>query len=104
MESIVDDYIRDIKRTAQTQDTLKICIDALRALAMQSHDPDSQVLAEKVINNYLREEADALSVSLERIGKSIDAEADEKDLREDWSPMQDYVRWCLEMLASEPRD
>jgi len=103
VESIVDDYVRDIKRTARTQDTLRSCIDLLRVLA-QSNDPNSQVLAEKLINNYLREEADALSVSLERIGESIDAEANEKVLHEDWSLMQDYIRWCIEKLAIEPRD
>jgi hypothetical protein len=80
-------------------DKLKICIEALRVLARQANDPNAQPLAERRINEYLREEVDALTASLERISKAIDAEADRNVPGEDWGLMQDYARWCRERLA-----
>lgn len=80
-------------------DKLGNCIQALHALARQANDPEAQVLAEKQINDFLREEVDALSTSLERIGQAIDAEANKNVFGEDWSVMQAYVHWCRERLA-----
>jgi hypothetical protein len=78
---------------------LQNCIQALRVFARQANDPNAQVLAEKQINDFLREEVDALSASLERIGQAIDAEANKDVFGEDWVLMRTYVQWCRERLA-----
>jgi len=79
-------------------DKLKTCIGSLRVLTRQK-DPNSQVLVERLVNEFLREEVGTLLVSLGRIGKAINAEADKSVMGEDWSLMQDYVQWCREKLA-----
>lgn len=58
------------------------------------------VLAEQTINDYLRNEIEALRAALERIGKAIDEEA-AKCRDEDWSLMVGYVQACLEKLPGE---
>ena len=78
---------------------LRNCIQALRVFARRTNDTNAQVLAERQINDFLREEVDALSASLERIGQAIDAEANKDVFGEDWSVMRTYVQWCRERLA-----
>ena len=63
-------------------------------------DPDCVVLAEQAINDYLRNEIEALRAALERIGKAIDEEA-AKGRGEDWSLMVGYVQACVEKLPGE---
>jgi hypothetical protein len=75
-------------------------MEVLRRLAKEPDDPDCVVLAEQAINDYLRNEIDALKAALERIGKAIDKEAG-KDQGEDWSVMVGYVQSCLEKLPGE---
>ena len=72
----------------------------LRRLAKDPDDPDCVVLAEQTINDYLRNEIEALRAALERIGKAIDEEA-AKCRDEDWSLMVGYVQACLEKLPGE---
>ena len=79
-------------------------IGALRALARQSNDPNSQVLAERQINEFIRGEVGAVTASLERIVNAIDAEASKNIPGEDWSVMRAYVQWFGEKLEGGPND
>jgi hypothetical protein len=87
-------------------DKLRNCIQALRILARHPNEPDAQVLAERQINDFLREEDGSLSASIERVGEAIDAEANKNVLGEDWSLMRAYAQWCREKLAIDggPKD
>jgi hypothetical protein len=79
-------------------DKLQTCIGSLRVLTRQE-DPNREVLVEKLINEFLREDVDStLLASLERIGNAIDAEANKNVLGEDWTLMRNYVEWCHERL------
>jgi hypothetical protein len=79
-------------------DELQTCIGSLRVLTRQE-DPNREVLVEKLINEFLREDVDSiLLASLERIGKAIDAEANKNVLGEDWTLLRNYVEWCHERL------
>ena len=81
-------------------DHLNVSMDVLRRLAKDPDDPGCVVLAEQTINDYLRNEIEALRAALERIGKAIDEEA-AKCRDEDWSLMMGYVQACLEKLPGE---
>ena len=81
-------------------DHLNVSMDVLRRLAKDPDDPDCVVLAEQTINDYLRNEIEALRAALERIGKAIDEEA-AKCRDEDWSLMVGCVQACLEKLPGE---
>jgi hypothetical protein len=81
-------------------DRLQLCMEELRRLAKETEDPNSVILAEQAINDYLQNEIDALRAALERISKAIDDE-DRKGQDEDWSLMVGYVRSCLEKLPGE---
>ena len=50
-------------------DHLNVSMDVLRRLAKDPDDPDRVVLAEQTINDYLRNEIEALRAALEHIGK-----------------------------------
>jgi hypothetical protein len=75
-------------------------MEELRRLAKETEDPNSVILAEQAINDYLQNEIDALRAALERISKAIDDE-DRKGQGEDWSLMVGYVQSCLEKLPGE---
>jgi hypothetical protein len=80
-------------------DKLKTCIGSLRVLTRQE-DPNHQEIVEKLINEFLREDVGGtVLASVERLGKAIDAEADKSVFGEDWTLMQNYVRWCRERLG-----
>lgn len=79
-------------------DRLRNCIQALRTFARQANDLDAQ-LAERQINDFLREEDGTVLASLQRISEAIDAEANKDVFGEDWSLMRAYVQWCRERLA-----
>jgi hypothetical protein len=64
-------------------DRLWNCIQALRAFARQANDLDAQLLAERQINDFLREEDGTVSASLQRISEAIDAEANKDVLGEE---------------------
>ena len=81
-------------------DRLQLCMEELRRLAKETEDPNSVILAEQAINDYLQNEIDALRAALERISKAIDDE-DRKGQDEDWSLMAGYVQSCLEKLPGE---
>jgi hypothetical protein len=72
-------------------------MEILRRLARETEDPNCVVLAEREINDYLRNEIDVLRAALERVGKAIDEEA-AKGQGEDWSLMVGYVQSCREKL------
>jgi hypothetical protein len=78
-------------------DRLRLCIEVLRRLARETEDPNYVVLAEREINDYLKNEIDALRAALERVGEAIDEEAG-KGQGEDWSLMVGYVQSCREKL------
>ncbi len=75
-------------------------MDVLRRLAKETNDSNRVILAEREINEYLKNEIDALRAALERIGKAIDEEA-AKGQDEDWSLMVGYVQSCREKLPGK---
>ena len=79
-------------------DKLKNCVDALRVLARQSHDPNAQLLAERRINEYLQREIDDLRTSLRQISRAINTEADKRVDDEDWRLMGEYVQSCRDRV------
>jgi len=76
---------------------LRLCMEMLRRLAKEPENPDCVILAEQAINDYLRNEIDALKAALEQVGEAIDEEAAKRQ-GEDWSVMIGYVQSCLEKL------
>ena len=54
----------------------------------------------QAINDYLKNEINALRAALERIGKAIDEDG-RKGQGGDWSLMVGYVQSCLEKLPGE---
>jgi hypothetical protein len=81
-------------------DRLQLCMEELRRLANETEDLDCVILAEQAINDYLKNEINALRAALERIGKAIDEEA-RMGQGGDWSLMVGYVQSCLEKLPGE---
>ena len=81
-------------------DRLQLCMEELRRLANETEDLDCVILAEQAINDYLKNEINALRAALERIGKAIDDEA-RMGQGGDWSLMVGYVQSCLEKLPGE---
>ena len=69
-------------------DRLKICMDTLRALAQQSANPNSYLLAEQEIGEYLK----SLTASLHDLSSAIDHEAEtsQHDIPF-WTTMQELV-------------
>jgi hypothetical protein len=78
-------------------DRLRSCMEVLRRLAKEPENPDCVILAEQAINDYLKNEIDALKVALIRVGEAIDEEAGKRQ-GEDWSVMIGYVQSCIEKL------
>jgi hypothetical protein len=76
---------------------LRLFMEVLRRLAKEPENPDYVILAEQAINDYLRNEIDALKAALEQVGEAIDEEAGKRQ-GEDWSGMIGYVQFCLEKL------
>jgi len=76
---------------------LRLCMEVLRRLAKEPENPDCVILAEQAINDYLRNEIDALKAALGQVGEAIDEEAGKRQ-GEDWSVMIGYVQSCLEKL------
>jgi hypothetical protein len=76
---------------------LQSCMEVLRRLAKEPGDPDCVILAEQAINEYLKNEVDALKAALARVGEAIDEEAGKRQ-DEDWSVMIGYVQSCVEKL------
>jgi hypothetical protein len=76
---------------------LRFCMEVLHRLAKEPENPDCVILAEQAINDYLKNEIDALKAALEQVGKAIDEEAGKRQ-GEDWSVMIGYVQSCLEKL------
>ena len=81
-------------------DQLRKCVEVLRRLAKEPDDPDCVVLAEQAINDYLRNEIEALRAALERIGKAIDEEA-AKGRGERLEPDGRLVQACVEKPPGE---
>jgi hypothetical protein len=85
-------------------DKLQTCVGSLRVLTRQE-DPNRQALVEKLINEYIREDVGStVLASVERLGEAIDAEANKNVIGEDWTLMQNYVRWCHERLRGPSKE
>jgi hypothetical protein len=82
---------------------LQSCMEVLRRLAKEPDDPDCVILAEQAIDEYLKNEVDALKAALTRVGEAIDEEAGKRQ-DEDWSVMIGYVQSCLEKLPGANED
>jgi hypothetical protein len=82
---------------------LQSCMEVLRRLAKEPDDPDCVILAEQAINEYLKNEVDALKAALARVGEAIDEEAGKRQ-DEDWSVMIGYVQSCGEKLPGANED
>jgi hypothetical protein len=69
-------------------DRLKICMDALRAVAQQSADSNWYPLAEREIGEYLK----SPMVSLQELSSAIDREAEtSQHYVSFWTTMQEFV-------------
>ena len=79
-------------------DKLKNCVDALRVLARQSHDPNAQLLAERRINEYLQREIDDLRTSLRQISRAIKPETDKRVEDEVHVWMGESGEWCRDRV------
>jgi hypothetical protein len=85
-------------------DKLQTCVGSLRVLTRQE-DPNRQALVEKLINEFIREDVGStVLASVERLGEAIDAEANKNVIGEDWTLMQNYVRWCHERLRGPSKE
>ena len=69
-------------------DRLKLCMDALRALSLQSADPNWYLLAEREITQYLQNP----EASLKKLSEAIDREAEtSEEYVTFWTTMQELV-------------
>jgi len=85
-------------------DRVKTCIASLRVLTREQ-DFDRQVVIERLINDFLREDiSSTVLASVERIGEAIGVEVNKNVLGEDWTIMQSYVRWCHETLQGPSKE
>ena len=75
------------------------CLTALRVLA-KSKGPHRDVLIEKYIDEYLRNDPFSLAHALERLRRAIHYEELERRNGEDWSVAKNYVRLLLHRMAS----
>jgi hypothetical protein len=76
------------RRQEQLVDRLKLCMDALRALALQSNEANWYTFAENAVVQYLK----SPGASLQKLREAVDHEADNS--REHvgfWTAMQEYV-------------
>ena len=74
-------------------DRLKMCMDALRALARPPESAACVPLAERRIKEYLQAEAATLRTSLDRLSDEIDKEAEPfRGTNHFWIVMQEFVR------------
>ena len=72
------------------------CMDTLRMMAQRSTDPNSYVLAERCIAEYLR----TPGAALQKLSSAIDREAQAR--RGDktfWNTMQEFVRYLGQLGA-----
>jgi hypothetical protein len=74
------------------------CLTALRVLA-KSQGPHRDVLIEKYIDEYLRNDPFSLAHGLERLRRAIHYEELERRKGEDWSVAKNYVRLLLHRMA-----
>ena len=73
---------------------LEPCLTALRVLA-SSKDPYRDVLVERQIDEYLRNDPFSLAHALERLRRAIHYEELQRREGEDWSVAKHYVRALL---------
>jgi hypothetical protein len=62
---------------------LESCLEVLRRLAKEPDDSDCVILAEQAINEYLKNEVDALKAALTRVGEAIDEAAGKR--QDEWA-------------------
>ena len=74
------------------------CLTALRVLA-KSRGPHRDILVEKYIDEYLRNDSFSLAHAFERLRRAIRYEELERREGEDWSVARDYVRSLLRRMA-----
>ena len=85
-------------------DKLKTCVASLRVLTREQ-DFDRQVVVERLINDFLRENiSSTVLASVERIGEAIDVEANKNVVGEDWTLIRSYVRWCHKTLRGPNKE
>lgn len=77
---------------------LQQLVETLRVLARTS-EPNRVVLIERAIDEYLKDKAGIVRVSLERLCNAIDREEAEKRAVEDWSIARYYLHSRLRRLA-----
>ena len=78
----------EVSRRGKLVDRLKLCMDALRALAIQSADPNWYLLAEREITQYLQ----SPEASPQKLREAIDREAEtSQDYVTFWTTMQELV-------------
>jgi hypothetical protein len=70
-------------------DRLKLCMDGLRVLALQSDEPSCNPFAENAVAQYLK----TPGASFQKLREAIDHEAENSQQQyvEFWTKMQEYV-------------
>jgi len=80
-------------------DRLPPCIEALRVLAMQSHNPNSVLITERRIDEFVRGEVPGWPAPLKRLLQAIEVEEAAKRQGEDWTIAKEYIRSQMQRLA-----
>ena len=80
-------------------DRLRICVDTLHVFAKQSDNPNSVVLVQKRINEFVHGEVPGGRAPIERLAEAIEVEEAKKRQGEDWTIAKKYVRSLLQRLS-----
>jgi len=84
---------------------IKNYTDALRVVARQKSPADGMERVERHTTHHLHREIMAVEEGIEGALRAIRAEEKKKTEGEDWSLIEEYLKSCLQRLASvfEPR-
>jgi hypothetical protein len=80
-------------------DRLRICVDKLRVFAKEFDNPNSVLLIQKRINEFLHGEVPGGRAPIERLTEAIEMEEAKKRQGEDWDIARKYVRSLLQRLS-----
>jgi hypothetical protein len=80
-------------------DRLRICVDTLRVFVKESGIPNSVLLIQKRINEFVHGEVPGGRAPIQRLAEAIEMEEAKKRQGEDWSIAKKYVRSLLQRLS-----
>ena len=79
-------------------DQLQRLVEALRVLA-RTHEPNRVALVEEIVDEYLKDKAGIVRLSLERLLNAIEWEEANRRAFEDWSIAREYIHSRLRRLT-----